>query len=293
MVSDRIQQQVHSTTANSLWLTFERLKAPPLPAGDAPANRVSSPEHQPPCLDCLPPQYPADIEQFCSWWAQNGKSILDGKLTSQDVQQYLAWLASPVHELGRGRMGAYAPSTIARKQSALKCWFNQLIQLGRLTHNPAAGIKISLKAYKPTPRSSLSPATIDAIPATTPKGIRDRAILGLLAAGLSKAQVTRLNVGDLDSEAWAVTVRTRAGRRRQVFLSEQVITAVKRWSATRRLLHPPDPDAFFISLHWTAGRSEPRRRLGVDGVRRIVARYRRGSRAKNAKRLPPIATTGP
>src|SRR2546422_3834175 len=98
-------------------------------------------------------------------------------VTTEDLERYLAELRA------EGR----SPATLARRTAAARSFYRHLVLLGKRTENPAAAVALPRKARR-LPRT-LSPSEaerlIDAAAGTTPRALRDRALVELLyGAGL-------------------------------------------------------------------------------------------------------------
>lgn len=112
-------------------------------------------------------------------------------------------------------------------------------------------------------------------PPATPKVVRDYALSALHEfEGVTVAQLRALDVNDVDIEAGAMRLEGRWGREKLVLISGQPAASLRRWVAVRHVLGARDP-ALFISLHWTAGRSQPGTRLSCRGVSEVLRRIRR------------------
>ncbi|NET59593.1 MAG: site-specific integrase, partial [Symploca sp. SIO2E6] len=79
----------------------------------------------------------------------------------------------------------------------------------------------------------------------TPQGIRDAALLGILrGAGLRRAEVVKLKLGDFEREVGSLEIRSsKGGKDRTVYLPQEVIPLVLSWLEIRgyepgSLLHP-------------------------------------------------------
>src|SRR5207248_5719779 len=112
-------------------------------------------------------------------------------VTTEELERYLAELRA------EGRSSA----TIARRTAAARSFFRHLVLLGRRTDNPAAAVALPRKARR-LPRT-LSPSEverlIEAAAGTTPRALRDRALVQLLyGAGLPTREALRLCKPDLD-----------------------------------------------------------------------------------------------
>ena len=97
-----------------------------------------------------------------------------------------------------------APATVRRKLSALSSLFDYLCEKNAVTHNPVNGVKRptanSNEGTTPALSDSQARKLLDAPPADTLKGKRDRAILAaLLYHGMRREELCKLKVKDLQS----------------------------------------------------------------------------------------------
>ena len=106
----------------------------------------------------------------------------------------------------RDRLSArqLAPSTLRRKLAALSSLFEYLCEKNAVTHNPVKGVKRPKanqnEGKTPAIGDGQARALLDAPPAETLKGKRDRAILAtLLYHGLRREELCRLSVADYSS----------------------------------------------------------------------------------------------
>ena len=98
-----------------------------------------------------------------------------------------------------------AGSTIRRKLAALASLFDYLCEANAVTHNPVKGVKRpkveSYEGKTPALGDAQARALLDAPPADTLKGKRDRAILSLLLYhALRREELTKLRVKDFNQE---------------------------------------------------------------------------------------------
>jgi len=109
-------------------------------------------------------------------------------------------------------------------------------------------------------------------PPASPKSVRDYALSALHELeGVTVAQLRALDVDDVDVEAGMMRLAGRRGRERMMMISSQPAADLRRWVAVRHVLGARDP-ALFISLHWTAGRSQPGTRLSCRGLSEVLRR---------------------
>lgn len=189
------------------------------------------------------PQY---IEQFLSMLAAR-KGFSSNTLAAyrNDLTQFAAFLASP--EAGRLapaedwadlagdhivafllylKERGYAPSTIARKQAAIKSFFKYLVSKQVVSVSP--GEKLTTPRLDRSQPHTISSSQADLLLArlnttgkTSPETLRDRAMLQLLySTGLRVGEMVALNLGDIDEEGGAVATYGR-GKSRLVPLGSQ------------------------------------------------------------------------
>ena len=150
-----------------------------------------------------------------------------GNATVADLER---WLASM-------RAKGLAPSTLARRVSAVRTYFRHLNLIGVRADNPAAAIKLPRRG-RGLPRV-LSPAEterlIDAATGSAPRTLRDRALVELLyGAGLRVSEAVGLEKGAIDLEARIVRVLGKGGKERLVPLGRPAAEATRRYLALGR-----------------------------------------------------------
>jgi integrase/recombinase XerC len=172
--------------------------------------------------------YREDLTQALTFFRERlGKQTLEpAQLTTRLARAYLAWL----HEQG------YAKTTVARRLAAVRSWIRFLCRQGVLRTNPADGLR-GPRQDKRLPHF-LSEADLlrllQAPPADTPPGLRDRAILETLySAGLRVSELTGLDLDDLDLDSGLATVRGKGKRERLALLGPHALAALQRWLACR------------------------------------------------------------
>lgn len=154
----------------------------------------------------------------------------DGAVGDAGVEDVERWVASM-------RADGLAPSTIARRVSAVRAYFRHEILIGTRSENPAASLKLPRRPRR-LPRA-LSPAEterlIDAADGTTPRSRRDRALVELLyGAGLRVSEAIGLERGSVDLEGRIVRVLGKGGKERIVPLGRPAAEAVRRYLALGR-----------------------------------------------------------
>jgi integrase/recombinase XerC len=205
--------------------------------------------------------YREDLVQAVEFFRANlgGQTADPGRLNGRLLRAYLSWL----------REQGYARSTIARRLAAVRSWCRFLCRQGLLASNPAVGLR-GPRQEKKLPhfltRDDLL-RLLDAPPADSPLGLRDRALLEVLySAGLRVSELTGLDVGDVDLDAGLATVRGKARRERLALLGPPAVEAVRCWLPGREaLLKSRAKEALFLNKNGT--------RLTSRSVGRLLEKY--------------------
>lgn len=171
------------------------------------------------------------------------------------------------------RRGLSAP-TLRRRLSAARSFYRYLLREKHVRRNPAVGVT--------APRGSKRlPGNLDAdrmarlldIPGDGPLVARDRAMLELFySSGLRLAELTGLDLTDVDLADATVHVTGKGNKDRIVPIGRQAAAALEAWRRRRAELAAPEEAALFVSSR--GGRLSPRavqarvdhwaRRQGID-----------------------------
>ncbi len=178
-----------------------------------------------------------------------------------------------------------APSTIARRLAALRGLFRTQMEIGARQDNPAELLSSPKKPQRlpHVLKAGEVAALLESIPATTPLGLRDRALFELAyACGLRAEEIVSLDLESVEFDAETVRVEGKGSKTRLVPVGEHALAALERYLARGRPALAADgagDRALFLSK---SGRrlstSDVRRRLS-GWVRRAVARSPALSRA--------------
>jgi integrase/recombinase XerD len=147
--------------------------------------------------------------------------------TTGDLERYVAQL----------RADGLAPATVARRIAALRAFYRHLLLLGVRADNPAAELTPPRRPRK-LPRT-LSPGEterlIDAAAGTSPRALRDTAIVELLyGAGLRVSELTGLDRGSVDLEARLVRCTGKGDKERIVPVGRRAVEALRRYQSRGR-----------------------------------------------------------
>ena len=192
--------------------------------------------------------YRRDLDLFARWHERQGSSSLLSA-TEADLAAYLAWRSA-----GRGssdRRGIRS-STQARLHSSLKRFYQFLARRGRVDADPT----LKLDAPKRSPRfpKSLSEEDVESLlgqpDASTPLGLRDRAMLEVLyASGLRVSELVRLKLAEVSYDMGVVRVFGKGAKERLVPLGEEALAWLSRYSREGRpaILRKRASDYVFVT----------------------------------------------
>jgi integrase/recombinase XerC len=167
-----------------------------------------------------------------------------------------------------------SPRSIQRQISAVRSFFRYLLREKHVRKNPAQTVRAP-KAPKRLPENLDADrmARLLDIQGKGPLITRDRAILELLySSGLRLAELTDLNLGDVDMADRTVCVTGKGNKDRVIPVGKHAINALTSWHRERVQLADHDEKALFVSKKGT--RLSPRsvqarvdhwaRRQGID-----------------------------
>jgi integrase/recombinase XerD len=155
---------------------------------------------------------------------------LDHSPATATTEELELWIA----EL-RGQ--GLAATTVARRIAAARTFFRHLVLLGQRGDNPAAELDLPRRLRR-LPRT-LSPGEaerlIDAANGTTPRAMRDRALVELMyGAGLRVSEATGLHRRSVDLEERLVRALGKGSKERLVPLGRPAVDALRRYIAMGR-----------------------------------------------------------
>jgi len=214
--------------------------------------------------------YTSDVSQFLRFVAERffgdanipPDAIPLAEVDSLKVRAYLAHMQS--QEVSR--------RSVARKLSSVRTFFT-LMQRERVVEtNPAREVSTP-KMPRRLPKFLTVEETkqlLDAPPADTPTGMRDRAILETLySTGVRVAELAGITLDDADLLGGAVKVMGKGGKQRFAMLGRFAVEAMRRYLSVRRELDKGLSNRkLFLSR---TGRP-----LQERDIHRIVDRYARG-----------------
>ena len=176
-----------------------------------------------------------------------------------------------------------SPRSVARAVACFRGFYRFLVVDGRLKASPADDLRPP-RSWKVLPRY-LSVDEVDTLLAqpdvTTPRGLRDRALIELLyATGLRVSELLDLRVADLNLEAGHLTCTGKGQKQRLVPIGDEAAGWVARYvrEARGRLLGRAPSQRLFVNARGGAA-------LTRSGFWRILKAY--GRQAGIARPLSP------
>jgi integrase/recombinase XerC len=210
--------------------------------------------------------YESDLEQFTHFLAPDRKTKLPD-VSEIDHLTIREWMAS-LHSDQKKK------SSIARKLAALRTFFQFLVREGVLELNPAKLVSTPKLEKKLPKHLSIEEAIrfIESPDLETDLGKRDRAMLELMyATGVRVAELTTLNVADVDFQNQLIRVTGKRRKQRIVPFGDPAGEAIRNYLGVREkfLFNAPvskrDEDALFLNYQGT--------RITTRSVGRMVEKY--------------------
>ena len=185
--------------------------------------------------------YGRDLAQLQAYLVQHGHGL---DAPEQVTKTHLRGFVAELHRSGT------AKSSVARKLSAVRAFFNHLRKTGVVDANPAEGLK-NPKQDKRQPKTlnvdsalALMAAGVD----PDPEGLRDLALAELLyGSGLRVSEALGLNLADMDLTQGLVRVMGKGGKERLAPLTGPSADRLRAWLDQRQAFNPkPSQQAVFV-----------------------------------------------
>jgi integrase/recombinase XerD len=166
--------------------------------------------------------YRRDLAHLADW--------LGGSPADATADQLAAYLA-------RLRADGLAATTIGRRAAAIRSFFRHQVLLGARTDNPAADLDLPRRrrALPRTLSAAEAERLIEAATGTTPRTLRDRALVELLyGAGLRVSEAVTLDRQSVDLENRLVRCIGKGSKERIVPIGREAAEALRRYLARGR-----------------------------------------------------------
>ncbi len=185
--------------------------------------------------------YRNDLTQFVEH-LRAGRSYGQGSATSPVEEWSQVGRDAIISFLLYLKERGYAPTTVARKQAAIKSFFKFLVLKGVVQSNPGENLASPHvdRAAPQTITTSEADRLITqlASPSNSPEALRDQAMMNLMfATGLRVGEIVALNVSDVDLGAGVVTIISggKAAKSRLVPINSQAaVSLVREYLAKER-----------------------------------------------------------
>ena len=186
--------------------------------------------------------YRRDLDALAAWCGESG---LDS-WSAVDSEHVRSWSASCYRK-------GLSPRSIQRRLSAARTFYRYLLREKHVRQNPVQAVSAPRGAKRlPENLDADRMARLLEIPGKGPLVDRDRAILELLySSGLRLAELTDLDIGDVDSREATVRVTGKGNKDRIVPVGSRALQALARWRASRPDIAAPDERALFVSTRGT------------------------------------------
>ena len=214
--------------------------------------------------------YASDLQQFLDFLAPadaSGKRRMLPEVKEVDHLTIREWMGE-LHNAQKTK------SSIARKLAALRTFFQFLVREGTVELNPAKLVSTPRQEKKLPKHLSIEEAIrfIETPDLETDLGKRDRAMLELMyATGVRVAELTTLNLADVDFRNQLVRVTGKRRKQRIVPFGDPAAEAIRNYLTVRDkfLFNAPvskrDDEALFLNYQGT--------RITTRSVGRMVEKY--------------------
>jgi integrase/recombinase XerC len=171
--------------------------------------------------------YREDLTSLADYLNQAyGREPEPREVTPIDLRGYV----SALHEAG------YAKTSVSRRLASLRTFYKFAQREGLAESNPAKPLRNPRRDRKLPHFLSTDELgkLLDAPPATTPMGLRDRAILETMySAGLRVSETVGINDADLELAEGLVRIRGKGRRERLAPIGSFAAKAIERWVKVR------------------------------------------------------------
>ena len=218
--------------------------------------------------------YLTDLDSFLRYIAETGGALTD--MNRRLARSYLAWLATEARETrhpysGRKQKEGYARVSIVRKLTALRSFYQFLVQQGMFKHCPVpSGRSLQVKVEKPLPSFIGKQETVRLLESPNAEdlyGIRDRAILEVLySCGVRLAEIVGMDLPDVNFDQRQILVEGKGSKERWVLFGQPTADILQKYleEARPQLLDGPT-EALFLNRYG--------QRLSRRSVEKLVQGY--------------------
>jgi len=206
--------------------------------------------------------YRVDLEQLCNYLQENAPAAIESPANIEilDLRGFLAGM----------RSAGYSVSTIYRKVSAVRSFFNFLYSREVMDNNPARALKLPRMEKKLPSFLDFTQVekAVELPDEDTPVGIRDRAILEILYdTGMRVSELVGLQKSRVNLSTGEIKVLGKGNKERIVLIGKPAIDAIKKYYSIRDKLlkNKAQAEGFWIGSN---GKS-----LDRNDIYKIVRKY--------------------
>jgi integrase/recombinase XerD len=192
-----------------------------------------------------------DLVQFREYLQRRYGVLYEGfwdGVDQEDIVSYIMYLKGDRE---------YAAATTARKVAAIRSFFHFLVAEGVIKDDPTATLdSVRVKKHLPKPMSVEEVDRLLAEPAklSTPKAIRDRAILELLyATGMRVSELISLKVDDVSLASASVRCWGKGAKERVIPIHPQAVASLRDYLERERAHFVRDADEKTLFLNMRGG----------------------------------------
>lgn len=202
--------------------------------------------------------YGVDLAQFKEYLQRRYGRVnegLWGRVGKDDITSYIMYLKGDRE---------YAAATAARKVAAIRSFFHFLVAEGVIRDDPTATLD-SLRVKKHLPRAisveDVNKLLAESAKSSTPKGMRDRAILELLyATGMRVSELVSLKVDDINLASASVRCWGKGAKERVIPIHPQAVICLREYLEKARAYFLKDAEERTLFLNM---RGQPLTRQGL------------------------------
>jgi integrase/recombinase XerD len=202
--------------------------------------------------------YRVDLNQFKEYLERRysgDEDALWSRVEKHDIISYIMYLKGDRE---------YAASTSARKVAAIRSFFHFLVAEGLIRDDPTATLdSLRVKKHLPRPMTVEDVDRLLAEPGklSTPKGLRDRAMLELLyATGMRVSEVVSLKLDDVNLASASVRCWGKGSKERVIPMHQQAVASLREYVEKARTQFVKDADEKTLFLNM---RGKPLTRQGL------------------------------
>ena len=169
------------------------------------------------------------------------------------------------------KKGNLARNSLLRKTSSLRSFTRFLVERGFISSSPFAGVILprKLKLLPKFMTESEMSSILGASPnSSSPFYLRDRAIMEILySSGLRRAELSSLNIGDVDFNSGLIRVVGKGSKERLIPIGNSALKCLREYLGARSLSGGGDP--LFLNFK--------KLRLSDQGVGLIIKRWKKNT----------------